>query len=78
MIEKYLNRTFFSSYNDMKKNLSLNIPENFNFAYDVLDKWAETDPDNIASQRVLEKAGFAPTGEQGEEGPRFLWQGNGK
>ena len=39
---------------------------------------AETDPDNIASQRVLEKAGFVPTGEQGEEGPRFLWQGNGK
>lgn len=48
MIEKYLNRTDFSSYDDMKKNLSLNIPENFNFAYDVLDKWAETDPDKKA------------------------------
>lgn len=32
---------------------------------------AETDPDNIASQRVLEKCGFHPNGETGEEGPRF-------
>lgn len=32
---------------------------------------AETDPRNRASQRVLEKCGFAPTGAVGEEGPRF-------
>ena len=32
---------------------------------------AETDPDNRASQRVLEKCGFAPLGINGEEGPRF-------
>lgn len=32
---------------------------------------AETDSDNIASQRVLEKCGFIPTGVIGEEGPRF-------
>ena len=32
---------------------------------------AETDPDNAASQRVLAKCGFLPTGEMGEEGPRF-------
>ena len=32
---------------------------------------AETDPDNKASQRVLAKCGFIPTGEVGEEGPRF-------
>ena len=36
---------------------------------------AETDPDNIASQRVLEKSGFVPTGTYGEEGPRFVWKG---
>ena len=34
---------------------------------------AETDPGNLASQRVLEKAGFRPNGETGEEGPRFTW-----
>ena len=32
---------------------------------------AETAPDNAASQAVLRKAGFVPTGTVGEEGPRF-------
>ena len=32
---------------------------------------AETEPDNKASQRVLEKCGFIPDGE-GKEGPRFV------
>lgn len=32
---------------------------------------AETDPNNTASQRVLEKCGFVPNGKTGEEGPRF-------
>ena len=36
---------------------------------------AETDPENRASQRVLEKAGFLPTGTMGEEGPRFFFPG---
>ncbi len=33
---------------------------------------AETGPDNLASQRVLEKCGFSPTGIMGKEGPRFI------
>ena len=33
---------------------------------------AETEPGNAASQRVLEKAGFLPSGKMGEEGPRFI------
>lgn len=33
---------------------------------------AETDLNNLASQRVLEKAGFIPNGIIGEEGPRFV------
>ena len=32
---------------------------------------AETAPENAASQRVLARAGFRPTGTVGEEGPRF-------
>ena len=32
---------------------------------------SETDPDNKASQRVLEKCGFVGNGKFGEEGPRF-------
>lgn len=34
---------------------------------------AETAPDNIASQRVLEKAGFVSKGIMGNEGPRYIW-----
>ena len=33
---------------------------------------AETEPDNRASQRVLEKCGFLSSGTVGEEGPRFF------
>lgn len=33
---------------------------------------AETQPDNIASQRVLEKAGFVSKGVFGAEGPRYI------
>ena len=33
---------------------------------------AETEPNNKASQRVLEKCGFVPSGIDGEEGPRFV------
>ncbi len=33
---------------------------------------AETAPDNLASQKVLERAGFVPAGTVGEEGPRFV------
>ena len=33
---------------------------------------AEAEPENKASQRVLEKCGFVPTGTVGEEGPRFV------
>ena len=39
----------------------------------VLCVEAETEPNNIASQRVLKKSGFVPNGVMGEEGPRFAW-----
>lgn len=39
----------------------------------VLRVEAEAEPNNIASQRVLQKSGFLPNGVLGEEGPRFVW-----
>ena len=39
---------------------------------------AETELDNCASQRVLEKVGFVRTGEIGEEGPRYYWKSKGE
>ena len=41
----------------------------------VLRVEAETAPDNLASQRVLEKCGFVPLGKNGDVGPRFVWKG---
>lgn len=34
---------------------------------------AETEDDNAASKRVLQKSGFIPNGKVGEEGPRFVF-----
>lgn len=48
MIERFLTQTHFSSEEDYRKNLHFKIPENFNFAYDVMDAWAEEKPDKIA------------------------------
>ena len=40
----------------------------------VLHIEAETEPENAASQAVLQKSGFVPNGVLGEEGPRFEWR----
>lgn len=48
MIERFLTQTHFSSEEDYRKNLHFKIPENFNFAYDVMDVWAEEKSDKIA------------------------------
>lgn len=39
---------------------------------------AETDAENAASQKVLARAGFLPTGTTGEEGPRFYYAPSGE
>ena len=38
----------------------------------VIGITAEIEASNTASRRVLEKTGFAPTGETGEEGPLYI------
>lgn len=48
MLDKFLKQSEFSSYEDMVKNFKLDIPEHFNFAYDIVDAWAEKDPDRLA------------------------------
>lgn len=40
MLERFLPKEKFDSYEDFKKNYQVVIPENFNFAYDVIDEWA--------------------------------------
>ena len=48
MHRKYLTRTEFDSYEDFKENYQVNIPANFNFAFDVVDEIAAKTPDKIA------------------------------
>ena len=40
MLEKYVNRVEFNSYEDFKADLRFIFPDNFNFAYDVVDEIA--------------------------------------
>jgi len=48
MLERYLDRVDFSSYEDFKKNFKIKTPDNFNFAYDVVDVYAAEQPDKLA------------------------------
>ena len=48
VLDKYLSQTEFTSYEDFVVNYKLQIPENFNFAYDVVDEIALKTPDKIA------------------------------
>ena len=38
----------YLSYEDLKKNFKIKIPDNFNFAYDVVDRYAAEDPQKRA------------------------------
>ena len=47
LLSDYITKTEFKTY-DKFKNLSINCPDNFNFAYDVVDKYAQLDPNKNA------------------------------
>lgn len=48
MLEKFIDQIEFKSTKDFKENFKVNIPNNFNFAYDVVDEWAKINPEKIA------------------------------
>lgn len=48
MLEQFLDKTEFTSYDDFMANFHVNVPENFNFGYDVVDRWAAMEPDRKA------------------------------
>lgn len=54
MLERFLRKTEFDSYEDFMANFELVVPENFNFAYDVVDAWAAEEPDRRALTWVNE------------------------
>ena len=58
MLERFLTQTRFVSHDDFMQNYEVRIPEHFNFAYDVIDAWAEEAP---------HKRAMLWTNERGEE-----------
>jgi acetyl-CoA synthetase len=48
LLNKFLPRTEFDSYEDFYANFTINTPDNFNFAWDVMDSLAESRPNEAA------------------------------
>jgi acetyl-CoA synthetase len=48
MIEKYLSRSSFTSYEDFYHSFEVKIPERFNFGFDVVDAIAAQTPEKLA------------------------------
>ena len=55
LLDKYVPNTEFETYEDFHKNFTIKIPENFNFAYDVIDVLAEEKGNERALQWYDEK-----------------------
>ena len=77
MIERFLKQTTFTSVEDYNKNLEFIIPEHFNFAYDVMDVWAEEAPEKLAllwtnDQGEEIRATYAQLKEQSDQAASYL------
>ena len=48
MIEHFMEQTEFSSYEDFMSNFKVNVPKDFNFGYDVIDRYAAEQPEKDA------------------------------
>lgn len=48
ILKKYCPRIEFDSYEDFYENFRIDVPEVFNFGYDVVDEWARVEPEKRA------------------------------
>ena len=48
MLMHYLSKIDFDSYEDFRANYSVNVPDSFNFGFDIVDGWANAEPDKKA------------------------------
>ena len=48
LLNKFVSRSEFESYEDFKENFKIIVPSNFNFAYDVVDVYAAEQPEKRA------------------------------
>ena len=48
LIQNFVNRVDFESYDDFYNNFEFTIPKDFNFGFDVVDEYARIDPEKRA------------------------------
>ena len=48
MLERFVKQTKYTSQEEFIKNFKVEVPENFNFGYDVVDAWAAEQPEKNA------------------------------
>lgn len=48
LLNNYMEQTSFSSYEEFAEKFKLNVSEDFDFARDIVDKWAELEPEKKA------------------------------
>ena len=48
MLNKFLKKEEFSSYEDFMQGFKVQVPDDFNFGYDVVDAWAKSVPEKEA------------------------------
>ena len=52
LLDRYLPRIEFDSYEDFKTNYRVNVPEHFNFGFDIVDEWAKQEPEKKAQDEA--------------------------
>ncbi len=67
-------------HEDRLKNFAIEVPEWYNFGYDVVDAWAEQEPDKLAllwvnQQRVERRYSFRDMKQESDRAARFLQDG---
>ena len=55
LLNKFLPQIEFDSYEEFREKFTINVPENFNFGYDVVDAWAAEEPEKRALVWVNEE-----------------------
>ncbi len=79
MVERFLRQTHFESVEDYNRNLEFIVPDHFNFAYDVVDAWAEEEPGRLAllwtnDEGLERRATFAQLRSQSNQAAAYLQQ----
>ncbi len=77
LIKKYCPKTEFSNYDDFYNNFELNVPETFNFGFDIVDEYAKLDGkkkalvwcDDIGNERIFD---FAEMKKYSDKAANFL------